>query len=339
MSNKFITTIAASFIALLPASAQQVETLPQQNLAKWHISPANYSGITRIDSSLYAVVDDKSSAEGFVLLSIDVDPQTGKIRQVTDKGTCHPARPDSLSFRADCEDLVYVPSSRTVFVAQEYTGQVKEYTMQGELTGRALRIPESMGRAKQQWNGFEALAYHQPSQTFWLTTENSLKADAPADSKSRQLLRLNAFSSSLDSLCQRLYMMEAPRLKQGVKYYTHGVPAMTALPDGRLLVMERELSVPRRYLGGKCLIRIFVVDPAEAVQPGAVLTKREVAQFSTHIRIGSINYANYEGMCLGPQLADGRQTLLLVNDSQAGAGNAICKLKDYLKTIILPHNF
>ena len=51
--------------------------------------------------------------------------------------------------------------------------------------------------------------------------------------------------------------------------------------------------------------------------------------------IGQLNYANYEGMCLGPKLNDGRQTLILINDSQAGAGNSLYRLKDYIKIIIL----
>lgn len=340
MSNSFIIPFAVSLLALLPAKAQQAETRPQQNLAKWHIKPANYSGITRIDTSLYALVDDKSRAEGFFLFQIELDSNTGKIKHVSSTGLKHPANPDSLSAYADCEDIVYVPSSNTVFIAQEGTASVKEYTLRGELTGRSLYLPESIGLGNQRRNGgFEALAYDEQSRTFWLTTENSLKTDSlisGKNGKARQQLRFTGFDRSLAPVCQRLYIMEEPQLDRDVKYYTHGVPAMTALPDGKLLVMERELSIPPRYLGGKSLIRIFAVNPKEATPQDSALAKREIATFATHIRIGSVNYANYEGMCLGPKLSDGRQTLILVNDSQAGAGNAVCRLKDYLKTIILP---
>ena len=42
--------------------------------------------------------------------------------------------------------------------------------------------------------------------------------------------------------------------------------------------------------------------------------------------------ANYEGMCLGPKLADGSRTLILVSDSQDNYGGV---LKDWFKTIVI----
>ncbi len=340
MSSSRILALALSLLTMLPAGAQHAELMRQKNLAKWHIKPANYSGITRIDSTLYAVVDDKSPAEGFFLFNLKIDPRTGKPTHVSSSGLMHPSTPDSLSAFADCEDIVYVPSAGTVFIAQEHTAAVKEYSLGGQPTGRSLHIPDFISLNNQSRNGgFESLAYDQQNNTFWLTTENSLKTDAlitTSDGKTRQPLHLVGFGADLNPLCQRLYIMEAPRLSLKAKYYAHGVVAMTALPSGKLLVMERELSIPPRYLGGKSQLRIFAIDPMQTDSPDQALAKREIASFTTHIRLGSINYANYEGMCLGPKLTDGHQTLLLVNDSQAGAGNSICRLKDYIKTIILP---
>ena len=40
-------------------------------------------------------------------------------------------------------------------------------------------------------------------------------------------------------------------------------------------------------------------------------------------------------MCLGRKLNDGRQTIILISDSQDGAGNIIYRLKDYLKVIVI----
>ena len=86
-------------------------------------------------------------------------------------------------------------------------------------------------------------------------------------------------------------------------------------------------------------IRLFTVNPSEG-EPmtshiAKPLYKTAIADFSTHMDIGQLNYANYEGMCLGPKLNDGRQTLILINDSQTGAGNSLYRLKDYIKIIIL----
>ena len=41
-------------------------------------------------------------------------------------------------------------------------------------------------------------------------------------------------------------------------------------------------------------------------------------------------------MCLGPKLANGRQTILLIADSQNRTGNAFFHLKDYIKVLLLP---
>jgi len=43
------------------------------------------------------------------------------------------------------------------------------------------------------------------------------------------------------------------------------------------------------------------------------------------------SFANYEGMCLGPKLQDGRQVLILISDSQ---NQQYGILRDWLKTIM-----
>ena len=76
--------------------------------------------------------------------------------------------------------------------------------------------------------------------------------------------------------------------------------------------------------------------PLREMDANAFLQKKPLFTFSTGIRLlGKKNFANYEGMCLGPKLADGRQTLLLVADSQNRAGNSLYHLKDYIKVIVI----
>lgn len=339
--NRAVASLTLLFALSGATAAQQAEIRPQQNLAKWHISPANYSGITHIVDNVYAVVDDKSPQEGFYLFRIDINPRSGKVELVSSSELLHPDHPDRNSAYADCEGVAYVPQSNTLFITHEGSAAVKEYTLSGQLTGRRLAIPPTIERSRQANNGgFEALTYDSLSRHFWLINENTLKTDRHlADSLGRQSLRLTRFGQDLRSDAQWFYLTDRPLHSARVKYYTHGVPALAALPDGRLLVMERELSIPHSYIGGKCTVKIFLVDPEAgptATSAPGLLPKKLVATFTTHLRIGRLNYANYEGMCLGPRLADGRLTLLLVNDSQAGAGNKFCTLKDYIKVIILP---
>ena len=118
--------------------------------------------------------------------------------------------------------------------------------------------------------------------------------------------------------------------------------------DTTLIVMEREIYIPKRYNGAKCHIRLFCVNPhaAEALKDTSVplseiddscfLTKKLLYEFHTGLNLfGRKNFANYEGMCLGPKLDDGRQVVLLVADSQNHAGNRFFRLKDYIKVLVV----
>ncbi|MBR1917038.1 MAG: esterase-like activity of phytase family protein [Bacteroidaceae bacterium] len=313
----------------------KVKVLRQQNLNRWHIAPANYSGITPLGSNRYAVVDDKSTTDGFHIFTIDIHPRNGKVLRVS--STPLLGNPNTNA-RADCEDIIYYSPRNTLFIAQERTGIVAEYHLDGRPTGRQLSLPPYFSLDSMQHNGaFEALAYCNSTCTFYLTTEQPLKGDS--------IHRIVVFDSTLQ-VCKTLnYSMDAPKFKQDTKYYAHGIAAMTVKPDGKLLVMERELSIPPRYVGGKCRIKVYEIplhspskiEGVDATQTGAYdsPSKRLLFSFTTHI--SRLNYANYEGMCLGPTLDDGRQTLIIINDSQGGVRNGPFHLKDYLKVVILDH--
>lgn len=121
---------------------------------------------------------------------------------------------------------------------------------------------------------------------------------------------------------------------------------MTALKDGSLLVLEREFFVSPKYLGSWVQNRIFHVRTATAepvtfstdlskLSEKDFLHKELVAEFRTSLSVTSHSLANYEGMCLGPDLPDGRHTLILVSDSQGNYGNSMFHLKDFIKVITL----
>ena len=60
-----------------------------------------------------------------------------------------------------------------------------------------------------------------------------------------------------------------------------------------------------------------------------VLRKSLVCSFTTKPLAG--RFANYEGMCLGPLLPDGYRSLVLISDSQHGAGGLV---KEFVKVIV-----
>ena len=147
-------------------------------------------------------------------------------------------------------------------------------------------------------------------------------------------------------LRQYAYRTDIPTASGTPRNYAHGVPAICALDDGRLLILEREFFVPKKIIGSFVECRLYLVDPSRSTvinadtRLGAIdeydfMAKTLISSWTTTLNLARRDIANYEGMCLGPRLTDGRQTLILVNDSQGGYGNSLLRLHDYIKVVAL----
>lgn len=268
--------------------------LPLPLLAQQHfpktIPAGNYSGICPLGDDCYAVVDDKASTDGFYIFRLGIDTLKGRLTSAQNLGYHSSGKPNR-----DMEGICYCPSSHTLFISGEADREVYEYTLEGKRTGRRLHMPAEFGRALRN-QGMEALTYDSSAHQFFLTTERPLRGDS--------LLRIQAFDDDLQPLRQYLYRPDAAISR---KYY-HGVSALCATPDGRLLVLERQVRVPRLKLDAHTLIRIYEVCPSSTE---TFLKKRLIKEFQTRLSLTSRKFANYEGLCA---LSD--HWLLLVADSQ-----------------------
>lgn len=342
-------------VCAFTASAQQAIELNQVNLSRWGIGTAHYSGITSLGNQRYAVVSDKEPQDGFYLFRIEQDAHTGEVTSVALEGfRGNPAAQvdqKGISVR-DAEGIAFFPQAQTLFISGEGDQAVWEYSIDGKPTGRGLQIPESFSVKNIRPNcGFEALAYDTCRHRFWTITETMLPADGvaagPEHPDGQNLLRLLAFDDQLQCVEQYPYRMDRGICEDFGMTYVFGVPALTALPDGSLLVLEREANVSRGYLSSTVRCKLFRVWPAKETAIDAAtdlntldnnrfMTKLLLADFTTRLTPFNYTFANYEGMCLGQTLVDGRRTLLLVNDSQGGFGKGPVRLKDFVKVLILP---
>lgn len=324
--------------------------LGQHNMAKWNIPAGNYSGITHIEGSRYAVVTDKPKSNGFYEFDIKFS-EKGDIISMKNLGF----RTDSTininnytnTKANDLEGIVFCPQTNTLFISDESNQQIVEYYKNGNPTNRKIETPECFNVSKISNNyGFESLAYSPETHLFWTTTENSLPSDAPISNPSNAkpaILRLQSFTEDLKPYRQYAYKTDTPKAKSSTyKFYCFGVPEITALSDGSLLILERELRVSKSFLNSFVENKIYLINPVTAAcvdqneridnLPDFIyLPKTLVTKFRTKIT----NFANYEGMCLGPILSDGTQTLILISDSQDNYGNSIYHLKDYIRVILL----
>lgn len=344
------------FLSLLSlaATAQTAAELKQVSLAKWRIGSGQYSGIAPMGQNRYAVVSDKEPADGFFIFRIDQSAVTGDVAGVYLEGFMGNPRP-SVDAKGictrDCEGVAYFPPAQTVFISGEGDQQILEYAANGHPTGRGLHVPPIFAVGKIVPNyGFESLSYDAATHRFWTTTESTLPADGqaagPLHPGVQNLLRLQAFDDSLQPVAQYAYRMDRGRTEKFGKIYVMGVPELTALPDGRLLVLEREANVTAGGLGSEVRCKLFIVNPAQGHQidssvslpqldANQFLVKKLLAEWKTSVQPFKITFANYEAMCLGRTLPDGRRTLLLLCDSQGGYRKGPFSLKDYIKVIVL----
>lgn len=324
------------------------DIITQISLALFAIPAGNYSGITPIGGNEYAIVDDKAEDSAFKVFKIDVDEKKGRIVSVK---MTSPSAADGKNVAArDYEGVAFCKERGTVFVSGEADQQILEYGLDGAPTGAKLDVPEYFSLQNIRSNyGFEALTYNSATQRFWTTTESTLKADGDCSTLLRRdvrnRLRLQSFGQDMKPRTMFAYEMDAPTVKKKKGQFFHGVPSMLALDDGRIIVMEREAFVARHYFGSFCRIKLYIVDtegardiagekrPLSQLPSDTFVKKRLLGEFKTGISLLRYTFANFEGMCLGPKLADGRQTLLLISDSQGRRGNSLYRLKDYIRVV------
>lgn len=322
--------LMALLLVPLTLIAQETTVLKQRKFPKT-VPAGNYSGIAWMGGSKYAVANDKSPTTGFYLMTIDIDSIAGDIQSVRLDTflTCgQPTR--------DEEGVCYMPQNQTVFVSGEKDQEILEFDLQGQLTGRKLNIPEIF-KTNYPNRGFEALTYQQKTHRFWTTSENSLQVDGEKptiDKKVRNRLRFQSFGDDMQPKEQYWYVTDSAIVKKRKGTSIMGVGGLAALDDGRIVVLEREMYFPKKQIGSYCLVKLYVVDPTKH-QPGELLNKTLLTTFRTRFNLLRRNFANYEGICVGPKLADGRQLLVLICDSQNQYKGV---MRDWFKTVILPTN-
>ena len=302
-------SVYVSLHAQAVSRLQVVADHPQKSFPE-QVPAGDFSGITPIGPNLYAVVDDKRG-DGFYVFRIDFDAG-GDILSVRNLGF----RGDSLPGR-DAEGIVYFPPQKTVFISGEQDNRVLEYDLKGRPAQREIIMPELFKKAEPN-RGLEALAYNEHTRLFWTTTERPIPGDSAHV--------LCCFNHDFQLVKRVAYAMDAPTAEAAEGSHVHGVSAMTALDDGSLLVLEREALIPEEKFGAWANCKLY------QFFPDVEAPKHLVHEWKTDISLFHQDFANYEGMCLGPVLADGSQVILLVADSQH---RYMGVLSDWFKTLVV----
>ena len=275
----------------------------------------------------------------------------------------------------DHEAIVKVSDSTLVIASEGYC-RLKEYPIL-PISADAAKVGYQQNLWESRWvssdfypnYNFESLAFDSIRQYLWTIPESTLRKDGqpatPQNGLANQL-RLMRFdwgkikenrnkedngtedsseqvSSKKDSryMTTYAYQMDQPSTHKKAVIYVMGVSELCVLPDGQLLVLEREAFIPKIKIGAFCKCKLYLVNPLNSEEfsmkenfssDTPFLKKRLLAEWKTGLSLSKRSFANYEGMCLGPKLEDGSQVVILLSDSQDQYAGV---LKDWFKTIVI----
>lgn len=373
--------ILSIFLAFsLLAGAQDwkvVRENPQKTFPKT-VAAGNYSGIAHLHDDIYAVVSDKSDSALYFNFRIQVNPKTGELEQVENlgftertDGTLNDGKFWQGQEKGFDHEAIVKASDSTLVITSEGYCRLKEYPVL-PTSANAPKISYQQNLWESRWPSsdfypnynFESLAFDSVRQYLWTIPESTLRKDGqpatPQNGLANQLrlMRLNwgkikenrnkeEYSEEVSSkkasryMTAYAYQMDQPSTHKKADIYVMGVSEFCALPDGQLLVLEREAFIPKIKIGAFCKCKLYLINPLNSEEfsmkenfssDTPFLKKRLLAEWKTGLSLSKRSFANYEGMCLGPKLEDGSQVVILLSDSQ---DQYVGVLKDWFKTIVI----
>ena len=373
-----ILTIFLAFSLLAGAQDWKVVRENPQKAFPKTVAAGNYSGIAHLHDDIYAVVSDKSDSALYFNFRIQVNPKTGELEQVENlgftertDGTLNDAKPWQGQEKGFDHEAIVKVSDSTLVIASEGYCRLKEFPILPTSADTA-KVGYQQNLWESRWPSsdfypnynFESLAFDSVHQYLWTIPESTLRKDGqPATPQNGlanrlRLMRLDwgkmkedsnkeeyseQVSSKKDSryMTTYAYQMDQPSTHKKADIYVMGVSELCALPDGQLLVLEREAFIPKIKIGAFCKCKLYLINPLNSEEfsmkekfssDTPFLKKRLLAEWKTGLSLSKRSFANYEGMCLGPKLEDGSQVIILLSDSQDQYAGV---LKDWFKTIVI----
>ena len=373
-----ILTIFLAFSLLAEAQDWKVVREHPQKAFPKTVAAGNYSGIAHLHDDIYVVVSDKSDSALYFNFRIQVNPKTGELEQVENlgftertDGTLNDGKPWLWQEKGFDHEAIVKVSDSTLVTASEGYCRLKEYPIlpisaDTAKVGYQQNLWESRLSSSDFYSNynFESLAFDSVHQYLWTIPESTLRKDGqPATPQNGlanrlRLMRLDwgkmkenrnkeeyseQVSSKKDSryMTTYAYQMDQPSTHKKADIYVMGVSELCVLPDGQLLVLEREAFIPKIKIGAFCKCKLYLINPLNSEEfsmkekfssDTPFLKKRLLAEWKTGLSLSKRSFANYEGMCLGPMLEDGSQVVILLSDSQDQYAGV---LKDWFKTIVI----
>jgi hypothetical protein len=326
------TAGAAAPTGAPPASRLTVRDVQAPIVPLDRTHPRQLSGLTWAGGDRFFAVSDSRAV--LYPYTIAIDPADGRVRSIS-LGEPVPLRDaDGNAWRGgDLEGVAFDPATGNVWVADEAqsTDITRAIGLHRPDDGRLVSTVDVQAPGFRRRNvrgnaGLESLSL--AGRMLWTANEDALSSDGPgAGGRTGAMVRLTRIDLA-GTVAQWAYPVESPTgaLPTGGRPMS-GVVDLVALEDGRVLVLERATSGSRGPgdIGG-FISRLFLADvsgatdiarlPALAdLRPGRDYDPvRKTLLWSRYFSLfGGPN--NFEGLALGPALADGSRSLLLIADN------------------------
>jgi hypothetical protein len=308
-------TLAIALL-LLPApllADPKIEAVPNQSTFPIEYDKAtDFSGLTWLEGEHYYTVSNRTN--GMFPLNITLDSATGRITDAK-----FGRKVEIQTDYSDFEGIAWVPETKRLYLSSESANGIVGFDREGDARF-SVKVPEIYQEARRN-RSLESLTFG--ADAFWTANENALACDGPESSASHGgVVRLQKFDAQFRPVAQYPYRTETSLVRVGGGGGT-GLTDLCALPNGELLALERVVAVG-------LVAKVFLVDVTGAddtsklskIDPEDIKTVRKTLLFERHTLT-----ANFEGIALGPELADGWRSLILIADSGGGSKHLLMPLR------------
>ncbi|KEO61643.1 esterase-like activity of phytase family protein [Thioclava indica] len=294
------------------------------------LSDLSYDGQT---NSFYTISDDKGDFGPPRFYTLKLDVAKGRFAGLDIASETVLQKPGGGAFgrsEADGEGIAVDPAHDRMFWSSERNAKGVPAIYEAKLDGsdaKMLPLPPAYQPDAAKSHGtrdnlsFEGLDLSADGKTLYVSTENALIQDGPmatfTDHSPARIMEIDTATGK--PTAQYIYMTDtipAKPAKEGGSA-DNGISALATLPDGRLVLVERNYSA-----GVGNNIRFYIVDLSGATningQDKADLSKitpaKKTLWFALTPDTPDVKVDNLEDLAFGPVI-DGKQTLLTATDN------------------------
>ncbi len=231
------------------------------------------------------------------------------------------------------EGILFASSEGNVFASPIVDPFIKRYNRNGRVTATLpipdKYLPNGVDRGVRFNLAFESLNLTPDRRTLVTANEGALFQDGPASTFTNgSLARILAYDARQRQPVAEYVYEVGPWAEPSAIFGVNGIVEVLPIDDaGTMLVMERSFSVGGVLGGGTGnVVVINEVSTAAATDvldvdalDGATFTPVSQTEVFAFDDLG-IPIDNIEGMTFGPDLADGRRTLVIVSDNNFNPG-------------------